>query len=236
MNGCRILVWLCFATVAFAQPADPWLVVPGKSVGPITALTTRADLVRYFGANHVHDEMAGPGGDSEAVLATVVNGNGPGSSVVIFWDKLDSTGKHPDVAAHPDFLRLCYGNEGQGKRHCKWHLANGISIGTSLRELEALNGRGFDLSGFGWDYSGTITDWKGGKLGGELRGCGLVALALEPREANPGPDGAKLLMAVTGDQTFASSDPAMQQVNPVVDSIGVTFADAKGCTGAGSGR
>lgn len=222
------VVWLVWRLLAEAQSSDPWLVVPGKSVGAITATTTRAELVGYFGASNVSDRMAGPGGDAEAVPATVVNGQQAESRLVIFWDKLDATGNHPEATAHPDFLRLCYGNEAPGM-HCKWHLANGLSLGTSRRELEALNGRSFDLSGFGWDYSGTVTDWKGGKLAGQLRACGLVGVALAPKPASPGSPEERLPMAVSGDKTFSSSDPAMQQVNPVIYPITVKFPASGNC-------
>ncbi|NJB84941.1 hypothetical protein GGR26_000686 [Lewinella marina] len=44
------------------------------------------------------------------------------------------------------------------------HAATGLTIGTTLRELNEMNGRPFEFRGFGWDYGGTVTDWRGGKL------------------------------------------------------------------------
>ncbi len=40
----------------------------------------------------------------------------------------------------------------------------GIRLGNTVTDVEAANGTGFDLSGFGWDYGGYVRDWRGGKL------------------------------------------------------------------------
>jgi len=45
-----------------------------------------------------------------------------------------------------------------------WRLYPGVGIGTDLSTLEALNGRAFELSGFGWDYSGTTSSFDRGRL------------------------------------------------------------------------
>lgn len=44
-----------------------------------------------------------------------------------------------------------------------WKSETGIEIGTTLNELEELNGKAVKFYGFGWDYSGAV-DWNGGKL------------------------------------------------------------------------
>ncbi len=69
MNASR---WaICVAAVALlamyglpAAPENDWVIVPGKRVGPITAKTIHADLVRVFGAKNVVDEevVAGDAG------------------------------------------------------------------------------------------------------------------------------------------------------------------------------
>jgi hypothetical protein len=230
MRWYRFAMALIVASPALAQAPDPWLVVPDKSVGPITPKTTPPDLVRIFGAGNVKEEMVGPGGDAEAEPATVVNGKSPETSLVIFWDKLDKVGHHPDAAAHPAFISLCHANNLPAKK-CKWHLAGGIAVGTSLRELEDLNGSSFTLAGFGWDYEGVVTDWKGGKLDSLLKGCGGVGLALQPggEVGVPGSDTAKWHEQVSGDHEFPSNLPAMQALNPVVFSINVKFDTARNC-------
>ena len=45
----------------------------------------------------------------------------------------------------------------------KWSTSTGVDIGTTLAELNKLNGKPVSFYGFGWDYSGAV-DWNGGKL------------------------------------------------------------------------
>lgn len=44
----------------------------------------------------------------------------------------------------------------------KWKSSTGIKIGTSLEELNQLNGKAVAFYGFGWDYSGAVV-WNNGK-------------------------------------------------------------------------
>jgi len=83
-----------------------------------------------------------------------------------------------------------------------------------LKEIERINGKVFDLAGFGWDYSGTIYDFNGGKLD-YLKKNGLF-LRLSPKiESSQTPDYSKTL----GDRNFQSSNPSMQKLNPTVYQI-----------------
>lgn len=53
-------------------------------------------------------------------------------------------------------------NVGEGV--CRWKTPQGVSIGTTLKELEKLNGGPFKLAGFAWDYEGAIISWEEGKM------------------------------------------------------------------------
>jgi hypothetical protein len=99
----------------------------------------------------------------------------------------------------------------------QWQLPRGITLGTTLQELERLNGRPFVLAGFGWDYAGVITDWKGGTLDSALAG---MKLYLDPGAAQYQ---SKAYSQVSGDQDFASSLTPMQQLNPHLATIFVDF-------------
>jgi hypothetical protein len=155
----------------------------------------------------------------------------PETTLTVFWGKYEGKGSHPAATAHPNSIHLCYGN-GNVPKACKWHLANSISFGTSLRELERLNGRPFQLAGFEWDYSGTVTDWNDGHLQETLNSCGQVLIRLQPRYTPKGwtAQQQKLYQQVMGDDNFASSNPAMQQLNPVVYSITVKLPETGNCT------
>ncbi len=157
-------------------------------------------------------------------------GDNPETAVTIFWNK-PGKGPHPAATAHPDSINLCYG-EGKESKACKWHLANSVSFGTSLRELERLNGRPFQLAGFEWDYSGMVTNWNGGNLQQSWNSCGQVLIRLQPRYPPTGPTAQqqKLYQQVMGDGSFLSSNPAMQQLNPIVYAITVKLPETGNCT------
>jgi hypothetical protein len=99
----------------------------------------------------------------------------------------------------------------------QWQVGPGISLGSSLEELERLNGRPFTLAGFGWDYAGVITDWKGGALDSALAG---VKLYLDP---GPAQYQSAAYSQVLGDRDYSSALPAMQQLSPKVTQIFVDF-------------
>jgi len=99
----------------------------------------------------------------------------------------------------------------------QWQVGPGISLGTSLSDLERLNGGPFTLAGFGWDYAGVITDWKGGALDSALAG---IKLYLDPA---PGQNQSAVYSQVLGDRDYSSALPAMQQLNPKVWQIFVDF-------------
>ncbi|WP_332680694.1 hypothetical protein [Bosea sp. (in: a-proteobacteria)] len=95
-----------------------------------------------------------------------------------------------------------------------------IAIGTTLAEVEKANGRPFTILGFGWDYAGTATDWRGGKLTKAGGGCRLLVRFHD----TPGANGAAL-ERVSGDREFASSDADIRAVKPVIGEILLSWAD-----------
>jgi hypothetical protein len=99
----------------------------------------------------------------------------------------------------------------------RWQVNSGISLGTSLQDLERLNGKAFTLAGFGWDYAGVVTDWRGGALDSLLAG---VKLYLDP---GPFQSESAPYSQVLGDRDYSSALPAMQQLNPRVAQIFVDF-------------
>ena len=96
-------------------------------------------------------------------------------------------------------------------------MSQGISLGTSLQELEHLNGRPFTLAGFGWDYAGVITDWNGGALDSVLT---RVKLYLDP---GPAQYESAPYSQVLGDRDYSSSMTAMQQLNPRVRQVFIDY-------------
>lgn len=188
------------------RPADTvppeWRIVPGSSAGPVTSQSSEADLRQRYGADSVESTRIQIG-EGETMAGTVLY---PGDSLrraEIIWQ--DSVNRR-----RPARLIL------RGSQS-RWQVGNGISLGTSLQDLERLNGRAFILAGFGWDYAGVVTDWKGGALDSALVG---VKLYLDP---GPGQHESAPYSQVLGDRDYSSALPAMQQLNPRVGQIFVDF-------------
>lgn len=154
------------------------LVVPGQSVGPITAKTTRADLVKAFGAANVKDARIHLG-EGETTPGVIVYPKDPKRRLEITWVKSRRVGD----------IRF-------SGRSSVWHTADGITLGTTLAQLQKLNGVPFKFTGFGWDYGGTVLSWEKGKLETSLKD---VWLTLDPISEGP-------YEGVTGDGEFLSSD------------------------------
>ncbi|MDC7677364.1 hypothetical protein [Asticcacaulis machinosus] len=96
-----------------------------------------------------------------------------------------------------------------------WVGPGGVRLGTTLKEVEAANGKPFVLMGFGWEAGGTVVDFRGGALA-HLDGC-----ALKLRFAVP--DKAALPEALRGDHPLRSDDPAFEGVAPAVSELRLTW-------------
>jgi hypothetical protein len=95
-----------------------------------------------------------------------------------------------------------------------WIALGGVKIGQSLAEVEALNGKPFKMSGFGWDYGGMSMGWEGGKLDTAEPRCDL-SVFFSPR--------ADYADSISGDITLSSDDPALRASDPAVMLLTITY-------------
>jgi hypothetical protein len=192
---------LAYPAVHADRKADEWFIDPGGEKGVITRSTTETELIQRYGAKNVkHDEMGIGEGQTEP--ATFLYIRDPERSIAISWkDKVQN--------ARPGRIQI----DGNAS---KWHTFGNVTLGTSLKELEKLNGGPFLLSGFEWDYNGTVTSWNKGKLE-EIFGHGRVWLRLNPVGKNAG--SSVDYNTLLGEGDFSSANPAMQRLNPRVYEI-----------------
>jgi hypothetical protein len=179
-----------------------WHIIPGRSAGSVTATSSEAALAKHYGAAAVKPIRVELG-EGETTPGTVLF---PGDSLQraeIIWQ--DTIG-----LSRPSRLVL------RGSRS-RWTVGPNISLGTSLKDLERINGRPFTLAGFGWDYAGVITEWGGGALDSALAG---VKLYLDP---GPAQYQSAPYSQVLGDRDYSSALAPMQQLNPRVAQIFVDF-------------
>jgi hypothetical protein len=179
-----------------------WRIIPGRSADFITAESNEKDLAQHYGARMVESQRIDIG-EGETAPGTVLFPSDSGRRLEIIWQ--DSV-----TRARPARLIL----RGDSTR---WSLNGGVSLGTSLPELERLNGRPFQLAGFGWDYSGVVYDWSRGRLDSLLPG---VKVYLDP---GPKAYESAAYKQVLGDTEYSSDLPAMHQLSPKVYQIFVDF-------------
>ncbi len=174
---------------------DDLLLVPGERVGMITATTTEADLEAMYGAENLKMERIAVAEDNER--EGVILFPGTNKEVEIIWQTATSEGT-------PAFVRI-------SKDSTVWKTEDGITIGSTLEELEKVNGTPFQFYGFEWDYSGLVTNWKDGKFDKHF------VVALIPQDFNAiNPD-------MMGEVQLSSNDDKIRAVQAKVGSMVITF-------------
>jgi hypothetical protein len=186
--------------VAEADQAE-LLIVPGERVGRITLRqASPSDVLAAYPDHaradsiHLGEGMMAPG--------VVVFPEDPRKMLEIYWDgELDPL--------RPAFVRII--GHGLSDGGSAWKTAEGITIGTSLEEVERLNGKPFSLYGFGWDAEGLVADWHGGALSTHLH------LRFQMTEQ------ADVPSSVWGDVVLRSDDPQVRRLLPAVAVIELSF-------------
>ena len=209
--NCFVITLLC-ATAALAAQND-WLIVPGVRIGPITRSTTHSELDHIFGRANVVDEPVDTG--EGPVPATVINKAKPDNSLVILW-----TGNQiRDVM-------ICYPDTTKG---CKWRTAEGITIGTGVERLQALNARPFEMEPWGSDLGGGVVSWKSGKLAtaageGGNRSLG-ISLDYPQSPDGPTPEQRNWVdkVSIRAVHSLSSDDEAVRKLHPVVTRLSFAF-------------
>ena len=207
------------AGMAEGERCEDRLIVPGKRVGPINWKTTFEDLVACFGRDQVIVDQVHTGeGDTE-------------QGVVVFpkesEKRLDIVWRYPEEQRWPSEISI-HGTKSE------WKTKEGVTLGTTLRELEVLNTMPFHLVGFGHDWAGVVVDRGKGSL--VLLGLpqGVhdsaqrrpIAISLHPDYGLNGESIRRLRRQVGSDRSFSSGHPAMQALAPTVQWIRVSIFKA----------
>jgi hypothetical protein len=170
--------------------------------GPFAADSSEARLIETFGKNNVvTGEVPGPEGST--VIATTVFPNDPEKKMEFgWWDE-------------ERFERLAYFTVPAGDT-----APNGLRVGMTVKEVEALNGGPFTLSGFWWDYGG-FASFEGSNLGDIEGGCS-VSVQFQPTADIPGDVDVE---AISGDHQVDSTEPLLETVDASIDTITVGYRD-----------
>lgn len=164
---------------------------------------SEADLRLRYGAEHVKTAPVPWGGsEGDYTEGTVIFATDAAAKVEILWS--DRIAKRK-----PEWVSV------QGDRS-RWRTHGGITLGTTLREIERANGRPFRLLGFGTDVSGTVMSWSGGRLSAhESRQC-RVRLRLNADWDRIKDGQSPAFRGLSGEREFSSGHPSMQSLNPAV--------------------
>jgi hypothetical protein len=201
MKAVLAVMFTVLPLIAVAQNAPPHTIACD---GPFTKDTDEAKLIALFGRGNVAFQEI-PGAEGETSNGTVLFPKDPASRLEIFWR---------DEAARRQPASISISDQSQ------WTGPKGIRVGMPLVEVEKLNSKPFELSGFDWDYGGMVTDWHRGALN-NLGGCTIV---LTFRHADDIPSSA--LRPVLGDNVkLVSSAANVRAVKPIVANISVDFPE-----------
>ncbi|HZY82455.1 MAG TPA: hypothetical protein VFE50_23175 [Cyclobacteriaceae bacterium] len=168
---------------------------PVMTLERLLTFDSEEKLIEIFGANNVTRETRYcPEGMCE-YTATIVLKDQPNEIEYKWKDSINFRGV--------DEMAV-YGIEST------WGTEFGLGPGTTLKELEKMNGKPFQFAGFGWDYGG-IVSWDGGNLDTL---SATVVLDMPPNNSHPESD------SLMGDRMdLISSQRIPQEINPVVYSI-----------------
>lgn len=210
------LLLTLFCSFAFAEELDRFLISPGVSVGTLTSSTTELNLVEMFGVENV-------------------------KSTTIQNDQKDTI---TETVLYPfDTLRMLYINWKDGDSHngissviikghsSYWHTREGISLGTSLIQLEIMNGTYFHLTGLNLEHPSTAVDCGNGVLKSLGYRDSTDTRILGKRMILQLDQPYSILERITDEEytsiskegIFRSDITAMEKLNPIVRQMEIFF-------------
>lgn len=183
-----------------ATIADSLTIICGK---PFAQDATAGTLAEIFGAENVVPEtIDGPEGEKRNVTAIYPNDRSRRIEVTFLNEEertvLTSVTIRGEVS--------------------EWTGPGGINLGDGIETVERLNKGPFTLSGFGWDYGGSVTDWQGGALAQVAPGCRTTV------RFNIPPD-VQTADAIQGDSPHSSKEPAIRAASAYVEEISISWME-----------
>jgi hypothetical protein len=178
-----ILALTSAALLGAASAADEPTAI--TCAGPFGKDSSEEFLKKAFGAENVVYKTV-PGPEGTEMNASVVFPNDPARMVTVNWWNEEER-SHPSnigvVMAVPD-------DAATPADYFKTEILNtspqGVKIGATIEDVQALNGKPFKISGFEWDYGGFAVNWEGGKLATpEGSDCHLMVRFMATSDSTP---------------------------------------------------
>jgi hypothetical protein len=183
--------------------ADPpevtdFIIIPKVKVGPITANYNQDSLIATFGLNNVITDEVAEGDGLNSYMITTVYPN-TNKALYVRWAKGLDLKKIQSVRFEAD--------------SSVWKTEQGLTIGSTLDQIVAANGKDFKFYGFDIDQNGSTNLWEGGKLSKNL------SVVLNPTKPEVVYQEPKLV----GDGTFSSANPQAKKAGLRILSMSVQF-------------
>lgn len=209
-----LLLWLQAAPTA-PKPALPdSLIVARVRVGPVNARATQRSLRALPGTQAIEQEIETAEGAIKPAL--VLFPTDPTRRLEVTWSN-----------GSPAVVRICPHSK---TFLCLWRTASGISLGTTLKRLEALNGKPFRLWMPESNGDGALISFDGGRLAKEIPESGGLHIRFSPRMDRGGFYIPKLSederTAFLSEEQTVSSHPILQKLNPVIAEMWMDFPTA----------
>lgn len=205
-----ILIGLALVAVLVRTPTGQgqvenplWLVSPPGATPILSATTSARDLQRRFGPGSLRFERI-PDGEYGDLPGAILFPTDALRRIELTW-------------ADPDTRTTLQRAQVRGDRTL-WKVAPGITLGTPLAELQRLNRAPISFLGFGFDGSGLIRDWNGGRLRA-FDEFGHPRVSLRLAQAPGSPD----IAATTGDRLLTSDMPELSALRSFVGEISVSY-------------
>ncbi|MBA4851131.1 hypothetical protein [Emticicia sp. BO119] len=198
-------------TVSGNVVINEWECIPGERAGIINSNSSEQELIDKLGKENVSSHDTVYGAEGMFSIGTILYKGTPNEAHIVWKDTLNFK--------NPEYVEVGFAEPGK-ESQVQWFVTNGVKVGTKLTELEQINGKPFNFSGFGWDYGGSVVDWNGGKLmNADSTSYLAIILAYDYENQALNPVADKLL----GDNSFTSKDPNAQRLNPFVSHFIISF-------------
>ena len=163
-------------------------------------------LSGVIGANASFDSLVAAYGTENVTNENLEDEGGEYVSTCVF-----AGGRHLNVRWKDDSMLSGPASVSVAGDMSPWTGPHGLSLGMTLDDLERLNGRPFEILGFGWDYGGQIWNMRGGAINRDVAGgCRLFVFFGTTEE----PTGDLI-----GDRAIMSNNPALRALRPTVRLI-----------------
>ena len=195
-----ILLCLLLSACALAKP-DPYVIVPGKGFGAYGPAMTLAQMEKKMTPGDYLE------GESLGRPTAEIFAMDPFVRITMFLN-------------HRRQVRSMFVHGYMGK----WHTAEGIRLGTTLSELERINGRPFRFHAMSMKpEAGRIADWQGGRLASRFRKVRITFASAAHSEGYSELTDQEKIRAEKAGLVFRSNEPLARKLNPIVETIELAF-------------